>query len=316
MGAKELGYDNIVGKFYLALEELAKADWVGKIAMPFQSDQPQEEYKWLGMVPQMREWIGGKNATGLKSNGITVVNKWFEATLPIALDDLRRDKTGQIDMRIRDLAKRALTHWKYLMSLLITNGTGNTNGLCYDGQFFFDDDHLEGASGTQKNLLAAGDVATLNVGTATAPTPAEAAAAILGVIAYMMGIKDNQGEPINDGAESFLVMTSPALMGPFRTALSAELLASGVSNVLVNQSDLKIELAINARLAYTTQFAVFRTDAPAKPLIQQEETPVEIKILGEDSDHAFHKKEILVSAEASRNVAYGLWQYAAHATMS
>jgi hypothetical protein len=37
-------------------------------------------------------------------NGMSITNKTFEATLKILVDDLRRDKTGQILIRVRELA--------------------------------------------------------------------------------------------------------------------------------------------------------------------------------------------------------------------
>ena len=121
--------------------------------MLFNSDQESETYKWLGMVPMMREWIGDKQAKGFRDNGITVINKEFEATLEVLSKWLRRDKTGQLAVRIGELAQRANGHCANLLSTLITNGTGSTSVLCYDGQYFFDSDHSEGDSGTQKNLL-------------------------------------------------------------------------------------------------------------------------------------------------------------------
>lgn len=315
MGAN-LGSRAIIGKFFAELQQLTGQSWLDSISMPFESDQESETYKWLGQVPAMREFISGRNAKAFTTNGITIINKIFEATLQVTVDEIRRDKTGQVHIRIAELAKRAMSHWNKLISTLITNGTGNTSGLCYDGQYFFDTDHSEGDSGTQLNLLAAGQVPSLNVTTATAPTAAEAVNAVLGVIAYMLNYKDNEGEPINDDAKNFLVMTSPALMAPFAAALSNPVVDSGATNTLVNLDGFNVGLAINPRLAYTTQFVVLRTDSKAKPFIRQEEKAVSISALAEGSDEEFKNRRHLYTVEALRNVGYGMWQYAAHATLS
>lgn len=319
MSAASLGSRSIIGQFFARLSEETGRSWLDLISMLFDSDQESETYKWLGQVPAMREWISGRNAKAFSTNGITIVNKEFEATLQVLLSELRRDKTGQVQIRIAELAQRALSHWNKLLSTLITNGTGATSGYCYDGQYFFDDDHSEGDSGTQKNLLTASEVAALDVATATKPTAQEAARAILGVIGYMMGYKDNEGEPMNENAQKFLLMTSPALWQHLAGGVYSQYVGSGETNPVANivaKEGFDISIVANARLSYTTQFAIFRTDAPAKPFIRQEEVPLKMSALAEGSDEEFKNKRHLYSVEAIRNVGYGYWQYAAHCTLS
>lgn len=318
MGAQGLGSRAIIGKFFAALEEYTGASWIPLISMLFdESDQESETYKWLGKVPVMREWIGGRQAKGFRENGITIINKTFEATLEILVDWIRRDKTGQIQIRIDEMAQRAVGHWGKLLSTLITNGTGDTSGLCYDGQYFFDDDHSEGDSGTQKNLLTATEVPALDVTTATAPTATEAVDAILGVIAYMMTYKDDQGEPMNSEAKKFLVMTAPILWARLVKALVPSV-TSGESNVMVTlkQQDFEVVIAANPRLTYTTQFATFRVDAPAKSFIRQEEEGLTIGAVAEGSEYEFDENKHKYGIKAIRNVGYGYWQYASHSTLS
>jgi phage major head subunit gpT-like protein len=317
MGASGLGSRSIIGQFYAALEAVTGASWVSKIAMLMDSDQESETYKWLGMVPAMREWIGGRNAKGFRENGITITNKTWEATLEILVDWIRRDKTGQIAVRIAELAVRASEHDAKLLSTLITNGTGATSGYCYDGQVFFDIDHSEGDSGTQLNLLAAAQVAALNVAAPTAPTSAEAVKAILGVIAYMLNYKDDQGEPMNANARNFLVMTSPALWGYLAQGIIQPVVTSGETNAIValKADGFNVSIAANPRLAYTKQFVTFRTDAPAKPLIIQEEEPMSVSALAEGSEEEFKNNRHLYGIKRISNVGYGYWQYAAHATL-
>jgi len=319
MAFKGISSAGVIGEFFLQLESLLGAGWINLISMMFDSDQESETYNWLGMSPAMREWIGGRQAKGFRENGITIVNKEFEATVEIPVKWMRRDKTGQIKVRIGELARRAVEHWAKLLSTLITNGTGATSGLCYDGQYFFDIDHSEGDSGTQLNLLAAAQVPALDVTTAAAPTSLEAAKAILGVIAYMLNYKDDQGEPMNDGARSFLVMTSPVLWSHLAPAIYSSLVTSGESNpaaALIASTDFKISVVPNSRLTYTTQFVVLRTDAKTKPFIRQEEVGIEMDAVAEGSEEEFKNKRHLYGASATRNVGYGYWQQAAHATLS
>ena len=100
MGAKSLSSRDIIGRFYARLEQNVGAEWILALAMLFESDMETETYKWLGMAPAMREWIGGRNAKGFRENGISITNNTFEATLEVLVDELRRDKTGQIIVRL------------------------------------------------------------------------------------------------------------------------------------------------------------------------------------------------------------------------
>jgi len=318
MGAQGLGSRAIIGKFFNRLEAYKGTSWIDKISMYFDSDQESETYKWLGMAPAMREWVGGRHAHGFRENGLTITNKTFEGTLEIMVDWMRRDKTGQIDIRINELVERAVEHWTKLLSTFISNGTGATSGYCYDGQYFFDDDHSEGDSGTQKNLLTSVEVAALDVTTATAPTAAEAVKAIIGVIAYMLGYKDDKGEPMNANAREFLVMTSVNLWPFLAPAVYNGVINSGDVNTIksIERDGFKISLAANPRLTYTTQFVVFRTDGQTKPMIRQEEEGIKVSSLAEGSDEEFKNNRHLHGVKAIRNVGYGYWQQAAHATLS
>jgi phage major head subunit gpT-like protein len=312
MGAQGLGSRAIIGKFFAALEQYTGLSWIDLVSVLFDSDQESETYKWLGQSPVMREWIGGRHAKGFRENGITIVNKEFEATLDLPIKWLRRDKTGQIQVRIDEMAQRAIGHYGSLLSTLIQNGT---SGLCYDGKAFFAATHTEGDSGVQKNLLTATEVPALDVGTATQPTVAEAIKAILGVIAYMLGYKDDQAEPMNSEAKNFLVMTSVTLWPYIVHAVLGE--PSTESNVLkeLKKQGFTVSVAANPRLTYTTQFVTFRTDAPAKALIRQEEEKLSIDAKAEGSEYAFDNNMYQFGISASRNVGYGYWQYAAHATL-
>ncbi len=323
MGVEKLGLSSraIIGRFYQTLEAGFDRSWASRVGMQFTSDQESETYKWLGMSPAMREWVDGRQAKGLRSNGITIENKEFEATLAIAVKDLRRDKTGQIMVRVDETADRANMHWERLLSILMLNGE---TGLCYDGSYFFAADHSEGDSGTQKNLLTASEVPALNVGTATAPTAAELADAIMGVIGYFYQIVDDQGEPMNGEARNFLVQV-PVLTtwwGSAITAISANLLnkATGsLDNPMqgVAKQGVNVEVVANPRLnTLTTSFQVFRTDGRAKPFILQEEEAVTMDALAEGSDEEFKNNRHLYGIKASRNVGYGYWQHAMKATLS
>lgn len=310
MAATSLGSRAIIGRFYQALEQDAGVGWVDPISMLFQSDQASETYAWLGQSPAMREWIGGRNAKGFRENGITIANKKYEATLEIPLDWMRRDKTGQIQVRIDEMAQRANAHWAKLLTALIEAGE---SAACYDSQYFFDTDHSEGDSGSQSNDIS------VDITTTTAPTAAEMETAILTATQKIMSFKDDQGEPMNEAARKFVVMVPTPFMAASAAALNNPVITTGstsFTNTLINLGGFSYQLAINPRLSWTTKFALFRADGGASAIIRQEEEALQISALAEGSEEEFKHDRHLYGIKSMRNVGYGYWQKACLVTFT
>lgn len=303
MGALALSSRAIIGEFFLRLEQNVGTSWIDAVSMLFQSNQESETYKWLGMVPQMREWLGGRNTKGFRDNGITITNLEFEATLVVLVKELRRDKTGQVLIRIRELADRTNSHWAKLLSELIINGE---TVACYDGQFYFDTDHSEGDSGTQSNDI------TSDISTTTAPTAAEMEIAILAAVTQILSFVDDEAEPMNEGANSFGIMVPVPFMASTLSALKNATIVdgSGSRTNTILSSGFNFQPWVNPRLTWTTKFATFRTDGNAKPLIRQEEEAVKVDAIAEGSELEFNDKKHHYGVSATRNVGYGFWQHA------
>ena len=302
MGAGSLSSRAIIGSFYNRLAADPGMAWINDTSMLFDSNQESETYKWLGMAPAMREWIGGRNAKGFRDNGLTIVNKTFEATMEVLVDEIRRDKTGQVMLRVAELAARTNSHWASLLSTLIM--AGEAAPLCYDGQFFFDTDHAEGDSGTQDNDL------TGAAATTTQPTAAEAEAAIMACVSAILGYKDDQGEPMNENAASFRIMIPVVYLGPFAAVMGNDYIAAGQSNTIKNLDGFKFSLSVNPRLSSGAKFYVFRADGQTKPFIRQEEEGVTVSAIAEGSELEFRENKHNYGVKAIRNVGFGYWQHA------
>jgi phage major head subunit gpT-like protein len=307
MGASALSSRAIIGEYYNTLEQDLGGMWIPGVSNYFESNQESETYKWLGQAPQMREWIGGRQEKALRDAGVTITNKRFEATLEVMMDEIRRDKTGQVMVRVRELAQRTNSHWAKLLTELLIAGESTA---CYDGQFFFDTDHAEHDSGTQSNDI------TSDITTTTAPTAGEMETGILKAIEAIMGFKDDQGEPMNEGARAFNVMVPVPYMSAAAGAIGSEIIVDASTSrtnrilTLGSLGGFQIELSVNARLTWTTKFAVFRTDAETKALIRQEEEAVNMKAIAEGSEEEFKNDRHLYGVKAIRNVGYGFWQRA------
>lgn len=307
----------VIGTFYKALAGSVGAEWIGAVSNYFESDQAMEEYAWLGQSPAMREWIGGRDAKKLREESLTIRNKHYEATLDILIKHLRRDKSGQAMVRINEMARRSNFHWASLLSTLIVNAAATA---CYDGQYFFDSDHEEGDSGAQSNDISVdiSELAVATAGTTTAPSIAEMQFAIAQSIQTIVGFVDDQGEPMNEDASSFLVMTPISLMNTAMQAIATPAQVAETQSALqALKGKFKIEAVANARLStWTTNFAVFRTDSNIKSFIRQEEKPVEVKTKWENSEYAFDNDAVQVGIDSWRNVGYGYWQNSCLVTLA
>jgi phage major head subunit gpT-like protein len=310
----------ITGMYYAALEAATGANWLAGVANDFGSDQASETYNFLGQTPMMREWIGRRQAKSFNGNGVTIINKHYEATLEIAKKDARRDKTGQIRARIGEFALRGQSHWASLVSTLILNGATTT---CYDGQFFFDTDHTEGENSTNQSNSITVTLSTLPIagashGTSSAPTVEEMQQAILRAIVQIVGFKDDRNEPMNEGANRFLVMVPASLYPVAVAAVSTLMTAAMLQNLNPNMIEgLTVDVAMNTRLStWTTKFAVFRTDSPMKALIRQTEQDIEMKVKAEGSDFEFDHDAWQWGLDGWRGVGYGYWQRACLVTMA
>jgi phage major head subunit gpT-like protein len=308
---------DLIGGFNIGLEAAMETIWAPRISFELASNREVEELAWLGQVPSMRRWIGGRKETTLNKYTMTIRNYPYEATLPISIDDLRRDKTGQIQNRIDALATRTATHWNSLIGTFVTNGEAGTSALAYDGQFFFDTDHNESGS-NQTNDLTATEVPSANVATTSTLTTAEAAGIITETIAYMMSLTDDQGEPINAAPTEVLILTTKVgHYNGIKTALGINNLGTGAgnNNPLLAWSNYQINVQyVPTRVTAADKLYFFFGGASmgATPLIRTSEQDVATRLL----DETFLNRRILFGVDAVRGVGYGLWQKAALVTLS
>lgn len=219
-------------------------------------------------------------------------------------NELRRDKLGQIMTRINQMAERVADHDAQLLSKLILAAQSTT---CYDGQYFFDTDHQEGKSPSQSNIY------TADIGTPTKPLAAEMEDAILSAVQQMIGLKDDQGEPLNGAARRFTVMVPIAHMKAAAGALGANVVVDPTvgtgaarSNLLLTMASIggyNFDLVVNARLTNSDRFYIFRNDSAMKPFIKLDEVKPRAKM----KDDTFDNKRYIYGVDRTMNMGFGLW---------
>lgn len=306
----------IRGMYFLRLEQDLGMGWMDAVSNLFNSDQASETYNFLGSSPGMREWVAGRQAKGFSGQGLTIINKHYESTIEIAKRDARRDKTSQLQARMAEFADRAQMHWASLLSALLIAAPST---VCYDGQYYFDTDHSEGASGTQDNDITC-DISTYPAavhGVVTNPSVEEMQQSILKGIAQILGFKDDMGEPMNENARAFTVIVPVGLYLNAIAAVSALTTANLPNNLNPNLiAGLTVNVQMNARLTWTDSFAIFRTDSPIKGFIRQTEQELEMKSKAEGSEFEFDNDAWQFGIDAWRGVGYGFWQRACYVTMT
>jgi len=307
----DLGSRDVIGSYFRALESVNPSAWLDAVGMRTTTDQAEEKYPFLGAVPIMQEWLAERNVARLRADQFTVKNVHYESSIRFNKSELRRDKTGQIDIRVNEHVQRAQNHWNKLVTDLIVAGESSP---CYDGQFFFDTDHPNNGTdgGVQSNDIQV-DISALPVvvnGVITAPSPEEAIQTVYRAIRQIVGILDDQGEPMNEGAEEFIVICPLSLENALITGNSVPI----GTHIGEQRDKRKIEIVSNVRLdtaGWTDKFMVARKDNPIKPFILQSETDINISAKAEGSDFAHDNDAFEFGIDTWRKADYGQWQNAA-----
>lgn len=150
---------------------LAAPSFMDRLAMNVPSTGRDETYGWLGMFPQLREWIGQRHVNSLKAHSFTITNRSFESTVSVKRNDMADDRLGVFKPFFAEMGQAARRHPDELIFGLLKSGFTSE---CFDGQSFFDTDHpveIDGAVTNISNMQAGSSPAwfLLDVGRAVRP---------------------------------------------------------------------------------------------------------------------------------------------------
>ena len=115
----------------------------------------EEHYGWMRTLPGMRRWVGDRVLQQISRQTFSIVNEDYEDTLVVDRNDITDDQYGVYGARFRALGQAAASHPDEVVWPLLNAGFGDDEGLCFDGQYFFDTDHpyekADGSMATQAN---------------------------------------------------------------------------------------------------------------------------------------------------------------------
>ena len=288
------------GIFFEAYNSALATQWQ-MVASRVPSTKDTEAYAWLGALPKMREFIDERQLKALVESNYTLKNKTYEATVGVDRAAIEDDQYGQIKLRVQQMGFEAA---RFIEELVFTALQGGAAALCYDGQYFFDTDHVTGDSGTQSNMgTTALSAATLTTG-----------------ITAMAKFKDDKGKPMGIRANVLVVppdlwTTALELTGssviPVKvgdgTAGSGATAATGYQNVI---STMGITPIMSPYLTDTNNWYLLDTTKPIKPLIYQERVAVEFAALEANSENGFMRDQYAYGIRQRGAAGYGMWQYA------
>ncbi len=293
-----LSLPGVKADFFQRFSEVEAATVYQELSTRIQSTTDTEKYRFLGSVPPVREWGTGRLARGMFAEAYDVKNLKYELTLEVDRSEIADDATGQIMIRIREMAQRAAQHKDSEIARLLVNGA--TAGYhSYDGVPFFGATHSSGKSGTQDNDLTSAIVDK------DAPTSAEFKAALSGAIVAMLSFKDDQGEPMSLAPSGLIVVVPPSMLFTASEVLNASIVSS-TENILKGLA----RVLSFSYLTDTDTFYLLKTDVSVRPFIFQDREPVEFTALERESDAGFMREVYLYGVRARYRMTYGYWQFA------
>lgn len=277
-----VGFKTIFNKALQTTEPLYK-----KIATIVPSSTKSENYKWLGKLPRMREWIGEREVQNLSASDYTIKNKDFELTIAVDRSDIEDDALGIYNPLMEEMGASVACHPDDIVFELLKDGF---TGKCYDSKSFFATDHKAGKKKTISNK------GTYEL---TPETYGDARAA-------MMSITDEHGKTLRINPNSLVV--PPQLEAVAKRIILAEKDAAGADNIYYKTAEILVvpDLADDPKAWY-----LLDVSRPIKPIIfQQRKKPKFISKTNENDDNVFFNKEFVYGADCRDNAGYGLWQLA------
>ena len=261
-----------------------------KTTMKVPSGSSQNNYAWLSRFPKMRKWLGDKVVKTLEAFGYSIINDDFEATVEVDRNDIDDDNIGIYGLQAQEAGYSAKQLPDELDADLKNNAFANE---CYDGQYFYDTDHVVAGASVSNHGTAALSAAT---------TAAAAASYGAGRLA-IMSFKDDEGRPL--ALIPDLLEVGPALEATGKLLLENEKLTDESPNPYKGT----VTLLVNPRLTSTTQWMLHVTNRPLKPFVYQErKAPVFVQQTTPEGDPVFMRKKFRFGAEARAAGGYGLWQ--------
>jgi len=255
----------------------------GDLSMRVDSKTQQEEYRWLGAFPGLKEWIGERAVKDLTLDGFVIKNRDFEATVAVGRNDIEDDVIGVYAPLFSQLGMNAKQHPDELIFSLLAQGFTTK---CFDNKFFFDTTHANGTHPDWSNKYV------------DALTPANFET----MRSNMMSLVNEEGRPMRVRPSHIIV--PPQLEKAALDISRADLTTGSVSNVWKNAVDVIVAPELSA---HPTYWFLADLKRPIKPFILQMRKEAEFVALDKpNEENVFMRKEYIYGVDYRGAAGYGL----------
>lgn len=278
MGTTALGglaTKGALGNFYERLDSIVTV--YDKHALKVPSTTKTETLGMAGFVPAPRQFLDSRRVQSMMDFTYSVTNNEYELTLLIPRNEWEDDQTGQIKLRMQELADVWGTYKDSLFATLLAAGNvaGNNDPF---GNTFHGDSHTIGTGGVCDNNL------TGNY-TAGQVTAADALNIIAEARTAFTTYRDDTGRPFAPHAANVMrVIVNGSHERGFWEAVNATLVNSGNSNEWGSAVLQGVDVLPYLSTADELFFSYL--GGARRPFIYLERTPLEVVILDGANDVA------------------------------
>ena len=250
------------------------------------------QFKWLGDVPKMTEWIGQRAINKLQAETHQISTKDWANGIEVGRDELADDSLGLVEPRITALAQEGMWKMEDLVMDFFNDGIAGTLGLAYDGQPLYDDAHTASGSGgtPQDNLMSS-------------TSQALATASYQEAWEKIMGFVDTKGESLRIIPDTLLVGVGNRTVA--RTILNSEIISNS-TNIEKGTTRLIVHPRVSG-----LRWHLLSTAQSVRAVILLVRQSAQFAAVDSFSDsHAFMNATFLYGADARFGAGIGLWQTA------
>lgn len=254
-----------------------------------QSTSPVEVHAWTQRLPKMRKWVGSRVYNNMVASSQILENERYEHTVALTRSEFEDDKFGLV-MPARAAGQgRAARRWpEDMLMTCIANGASTV--LVHDGLPLFSQAHTMNPAGVQSNDIVV----------ASGPD----AAGFASVVAARAAYTGEDGTTLGMGTTHILV--PKALENKARNTLNAAIIATGGTNILVNQAQILVSAELDA--ISTTHWYAMDLSQGLMPFVYQERVaPSFQEVTDPNSDHVFKNDEFLYGVRARGAVGPTFW---------
>jgi phage major head subunit gpT-like protein len=262
-----------------------------QLAMTFNVKAKTGRIMWPSVLPQMKQWLTGQDRELSELSGYYtdfVVEKWANG-LRIPAEDIEDDQLDMWLTQARSLGEEATRHKLDRILLRLRQGFTRTT---YDGQYFFDTDHQDGAGPVNSNRTTAALDGTV----------------IDAAMAAGYAIKDENGR--SRSIRYTHIVVPPALRATALDLFQTQKLASGADNRHFGELQVLVsaELSAAAGGSDTAWYLLDLSRNGPKPLIWIRRRDVRFRVLNNPTDYeAFMRDDLLFGADYRGDADLGFW---------